>query len=136
MNAYTDAGESSPIRAIHESDGDDMMRGHLPMIFPSLFDIQYKKLSKPECRLAQIVKLDGGGDVRERIVGPEFAAVCPEWRGYPKVDSNTLHYTVVCESPSLLCKSGLVSGLFDASPKSKWLKNPIHQSDAQECEEE
>ena len=54
-----------------------MVREHLPVVFPPLFDIDDEDLLEPEGELGVIVPFHEGGHVAGGEVGPEFFEVEP-----------------------------------------------------------
>lgn len=53
-SSYT--GVVGPVAGNDESNGDDVMRIHLPVILPPLFDVDHKELMEPETELREVVE--------------------------------------------------------------------------------
>ena len=61
----------------HEEAGHDMVREHLPMIFPPLLDIDDYYLLQPEAELYQIIPLHRTVNLSGGPAGPEFLIIHP-----------------------------------------------------------
>jgi hypothetical protein len=55
-----------------QGDGDEVMTEHLPMILPSLLDVNNKDLLEPECQLRQQIALHKATELSVGPVGPEL----------------------------------------------------------------
>lgn len=56
MYQCSNPGKVTNIARTHQSDGDDMVTEHLPVIFPSLFGEDDVDLMKPESELSKVIE--------------------------------------------------------------------------------
>jgi len=59
---------------------NDVMREHLPVVFPTLLDVDHDNLLQPECKLHEVVPFHDAGDVDVGEVRPELGEVEPVGR--------------------------------------------------------
>lgn len=55
-NDSSHASVVGPVAGNDESNSDDVMRIHLPMILPPLLDVDHKELVEPETKLREVVE--------------------------------------------------------------------------------
>lgn len=79
MDNDTDRGKVHDVAPHNQSNSQDVVPKHLPMIFSSLLAVDNEQLVEPPTELGEIVKL---GECRERdgrVCAPELFGRC--WRG-------------------------------------------------------
>lgn len=64
----------------NEGTGEDVVREHLHIVFPSLLDIYDDDLLQPECKLYEVVPFEKAIHLLSRPVRPYFAEVEEIWR--------------------------------------------------------
>lgn len=125
MDNDTDRGKVHDVAPHNQSNSQDVVPKHLPMIFSSLLAVDNEQLVEPPTELGEIVKL---GECRERdgrVCAPELFGRC--WRGILAEDNlqrekkgqalasgamteNSTHhakrpiYRAIQPAPALLCK--------------------------------
>lgn len=57
VNNRSDSGKVRGVRGGNETNGQQVMAKHLPMILPPLFTIDHVDLVEPPAKLSEIVKL-------------------------------------------------------------------------------
>ena len=121
MNENANASEVPDIARGDEYDGQDMMREHLPMVFPSLLAMYHEDLVTPPTELSEVIEFGECGKEYGRICTPELFGRGKV--GYPvhnnlqdsiraKVDEYifTHHayrpkHQTVAKTPSLFCET-------------------------------
>ena len=61
----------------HENASDDMMRDHLPMVFPSFLDVDHDNLLHPKSKLYEVIPFEQAAHFPVRPIGPELAQIKP-----------------------------------------------------------
>lgn len=145
------------IRGYDQSDCDDVVRQHLPVILSLLLNVDDIDLLDPESQLREEIKLHGPGNLTAGPVCPELGHVEKVRGGVPDVlcqvskenrtflqrkeDKSRTYYTkrpeeaVVANHPRLFGKPRLVLDRRDSPAPSQRTQNAIHEAIAQSSEE-
>ena len=127
-----------------QNASDDVMSEHLPVILPSLLNLDDHDLLQPESKLDQYVPFQGGNNVSCRPISPHISQVEEVVRLIVEVlermselvrrlaaardthESNREGDSVVDAQPSLLSKSHNLLLLLDTIPLSQRHKYVVH----------
>lgn len=79
MDKDTDRGKVHGIAPHNQSNGQDVVPKHLPVVFSSLLAVDHEQLVEPPTELGEIVKLGKCWERDDRVCAPELLGRC--WRG-------------------------------------------------------
>lgn len=156
-NQVANACKVVGVRGHDQSDGDEVVRQHLPVILSLLLNVDDVDLLDPESQLCEIIKLHSAANLSAGPVCPELGHVEKVGGGVPDVlrqvskrkrtvfsrkegQSRTYHAkrpkeAVIANHPRLFSKSRLVLNRRDSPAPSQGTQNALHEAIAQSSEE-
>ena len=141
-----------PIAGEHQRAGDQVVREHLPVVFPPLFDVDDKDLLEPECKLYKIIPLHRALQLPAGPAGPELTQIEPMFMGIHYVlclvsIPSTLNERaiimyhaqrpdgcIIDHDPALFCKTDAVFSLRNAHGLGQRYEYVVHSATSEPCE--